>query len=119
MAKNGFTLLEVMVAIVLVATAISALGLALRTGADSTRRAAIKAKGEALFTVALSQISDPITSDSGEFEAGAGSWEYNVEPYMEDDELYLAKLTVLWEEGGRRQSDNYSFLTCPEGLYPP
>lgn len=120
MAKNGFTLLEVMVAVVLLATCVSALGLSLRTGAESTRRAAMKATGEALLSQALSQIQDPVASQSGEFEGiAAGSWEYSVEPYLEDEELYLAKLSVFWQEGGRRQSESYTTLTCPDGIYPP
>lgn len=120
MSEKGFTLLEVMVAVVLLATSISALGLSLRTGAQSTRKAQIKARGEALFTLALSQITDPVASQSGEFEdAAAGAWDYIVEPYLEDEELYLAKLTLRWQEGGREQSESYNFLTSPGGLYPP
>ena len=120
MSRNGFTLLEVMAAVALLAVSVSALGLSLHTGWESTRRAMLKSKGEALLSLALCEINDPLVGRQGEFaDLAAGGWEYTVEPYLEAQELYLGKLKVWWQEGGKRQSESCAFLTCPEGLYPP
>lgn len=117
MAKNGFTLLEVMVAVALLTTAVAGLGLALQTGWDSSRRAMLKSKGDALLTLALSEVENPLLNQEGELAAYQASWQYEVEPYL--DELYLAKLTVFWQERGTRQSETFAYLTKGEGVYPP
>lgn len=118
MSKNGFTLLEVLIAIALITTSVASLGLALRTGRESSRRAVWKMEGGALLSQALAQIEDPLTGATGEL-AGGASWEYKAEPYLLEEELYLAKLTVSWEEGGRRQNESYTLLTGPEGFHAP
>jgi general secretion pathway protein I len=122
--QAGFTLIEVVVALALLALVLAVLTGAVRTGLASASRAAAIAPPLALAEAKLAAVGVTAPLESGDTsgtEPSGIAWHVAVEEYRDDDftgpsfvgpssdaptvpKLYRVRVTATWQQGGAPRS---------------
>lgn len=109
--ERGFTLVELLVSLAILAIALAALFGAISDSLDRVRRDRSDGAATALAQSLLDRAGIELPLRSGEGEAGAYRWTLTVRPYGDGDDAkawhtnaQLVRATVRWRDGALTRS---------------